>query len=172
VLSDPQQRQAYDRSLRRPGRAAAAAAPAAAANPGCPFCRQALPDRKGRDSACSTCGSPLWPAPRAERHAAAELLGRRRGERQPRNTVVLLRLPGQPGDRRAQLRDVSLGGLSLLASQRVPHGSVFRVQAPNFDALAVVVSCRAVQAGHSVHARLLTLKMVSGQRGAVLDLQA
>lgn len=172
VLSDPQQRLAYDRSLRRPGRSAAAAAQAAAANPGCPLCGHALPDRMGRDSACSACGSPLWPAPRGERHAKGELLGRRRAERLARNTVVLLRLPGQAGDRRAQLRDLSLGGLSLLSSQRVPAGSVFRVQAPHFDALALVVTCRAVQAGHSVHARLLTLKMVAGQRGAVLDLRA
>ena len=67
---------------------------------------------------------------------------------------------------------MSLGGLSLLASQRVPHASVFRVQAPNFDALALVVSCRAVQAGHSVHARLLTLKVLKGQQGAVLDVSA
>ena len=71
------------------------------------------------------CGSPLWPAPRAERHAAGELLGRRRGERRAHQAVVLLRLPGQAGDRHAQLRDLSLGGLSLLAGQRVPHGSVF-----------------------------------------------
>ncbi|EHR70834.1 DnaJ-class molecular chaperone with C-terminal Zn finger domain [Burkholderiales bacterium JOSHI_001] len=172
VLSDPQQRLAYDRSLRRPGRGAAAVAQAAVADPGCPFCGHALPDRMGRDSSCGACGSPLWPAPRAERHAKAEVLGRRRAERLVRNTVVLLRQPGLTGERRAQLRDLSLGGLALVAGQRLSPGSVFRVQAPQFDALALVVSCRAVQAGHSVHARLLTLKVLPGSQGAVLDLRA
>lgn len=171
VLSDPAQRLAYDRSLRRPPRGATA--PAAASVPGCPFCGQALPPRLGRDSRCGGCGSPLCPAPSAERHASGELLGRRHGERVARTQAVAVRLPGQAGELAAQLRDLSLGGLALHSGQRLAPRSVFRVQASNFDALAEVVSCRALQGGgHSVHARLLTLQMVRGARGVVLDVRA
>lgn len=176
VLSDPERRRAYDASLRRPSRGAAAqaaqpaTAPPAAA-PGCLFCGQTLPALLGRDSQCVRCGSPLAPAP-ANEAAGAELLGRRRSPRFARDIDVDLHQPGERQGRRVRLRDLSFSGLSLSLPAPLPEGAVLRVNAPQFEALVRVVACRAQAAGHSVHARLLTLRLLREGRGVYVDAQA
>lgn len=165
VLSDPAQRAAYDRSL-RPARG-----DTVEDLPTCPFCGHAMPMKLQRDTRCADCDSPLHPAPDPERVAGSELLGRRRGERFERVTAVCIALPGLP-DVAASLRDLSLGGLSFYFDRRLAPGTVLRVRAPAFDALAQVAASRPAPGGVTVHARLLTLLIEQGRQGVVVDVRA
>lgn len=184
VLSDPERRAAYDRSLRRgprsaPPAAARAAAPVpetAAALRGwrearrCPFCGTrwtALPRPAPR---CTACDSPLTPAP-SDAMGEAELLGRRRGDRVTRALQAQLRLPGFTTPEPAEVRDLSLSGVSLRVAQPLQVGSAFRLTASGFDAVAEVVAQRRTsgEARWSVHARLLTLQVIRTPRGTFVS---
>lgn len=163
VLGDPAKRAAYDRTLPRGG--------VVVDDPACPFCGHAAPPNPQRDSRCSACDSPLFPAPDPDRHGRTEHEGRRRGQRFERPMTVEIGLPGT-ADVPARLRDLSLGGLSFHFDRRLPAGSVLRVRAPGFDALAEVAASRATLAGATVHAKLLTLQITPGHQGVVLDARA
>jgi curved DNA-binding protein CbpA len=185
VLSDPVQRRAYDRSLRKPARqvghgaaAPAPSAPSAVADPQawlarrcCPFCAHPFAGKPGPQDRCGRCDSPLGAAPATER-GGGELLGRRRGERYARELDARLRLPGDRSDRTARLRDLSLTGLSLVCLQRLAEGTPFRLTTPSFDTVATVVACRSSGAAYTVHARLLTLQMVRTGRGVFVSATA
>ena len=165
VLSDPAQRAAYDRSLRPPRGDTVEDVPT------CPFCGHRMPKALRRDTRCAQCDSPLHPAPDPERVAGTELLGRRRGERFGRVATVSVTLPGLP-EVAASLRDLSLGGLSFHFDRRLAPGTVLRVRAPAFDALAQVAAVRDAPVGVTVHARLLTLLIEQGRQGVVVDVRA
>lgn len=184
VLTDPERRRAYDHSLQNPatGRTATAAKvrpalvdpvevhdPAAwLADRSCPFCRRVLPAHIQRDSRCLGCDSPLFRLPAHER---GELFGRRRAPRNARPMQATLRLPLKPGDHPARLRDLSLTGLCLLATVPAPERSAVRVMTANFDAVAVVVSCRRQGSDWVLHGELLTLQLLSRQ-GVFVSAQA
>lgn len=165
VLSDAAQRAAYDKTLRRLRPEVVEDAPA------CPFCGHAMPRLLKRDSRCLHCDSPLHPAPDPERVAGSELLGRRRGERFEKAQTVRIGLPGLP-EVAASLRDISLGGLSFHFDRKLAPGSVIRVRAATFDALAEVAASRTPLGGVTVHARLLTLLIEQGRQGVVVDARA
>lgn len=126
----------------------------------CPFCRRPLPGALHLDSRCSGCDSPLFRRPDMDR---GELFGRRRSPRNARPMPLTLRLAGQPGDHPARLRDLSLTGLCVQAAVPAPERSALRVIAHNFDAVAVVVSCRRVADGWQLHGELLTLQLLRSQ---------
>lgn len=184
VLGDPERRAAYDSSLRRaPRRAAAAAAPAAgtarpARDPArwrddqfCPLCGASFGRLAPRAPRCSACDGPLTPAPSAQL-ADGELLGRRRGERYVRPQDAQLRLPpgGQPQG--VRVKDLSLTGISLHCRTPLPQGTAFRVTAAGFDAVAVVVARRPQDGVHTVHARLLTLQVMRSPSGTFVSTRA
>jgi hypothetical protein len=179
VLSDPAERERYDKTLRRPlrGKAAADLGPLQAEPTAwriarrCPFCHMPFATEAKAGVRCTRCDSPLGPAPAIER-ASSELVGRRRGERFTRHIDVAMRLPGQTREHTVRLRDVSFTGLSLLCPQPVPPGTALRVIAPQFDTVATVVAHRASGALHSVHARLLTLELTKSSRGVYVDVRA
>jgi hypothetical protein len=189
VLTDPERRRAYDRSLKAGiGRATAppvppAAAPAAArpatarpaaaeaplaphdpatwlADRACPYCRRPLPGAVTTDTRCAGCDSPLFRRPAFDR---GELFGRRRSPRNARPMGATLRLPGMPGDHAARLRDLSLGGLSLWSPVPAPARSAMRVMTAGFDGVAVVVSCQRQDDGWLLHGELLTLQLLRTQ---------
>jgi curved DNA-binding protein CbpA len=169
VLGDPQRRSAYDQSLRRPVRGVAMSQPLAdpwawLADRRCPFCAHEFNGRPSADMRCARCQSPLGPAPSAA-HGSAELLGRRRNERFRRELDAVVRVAGMREERAARLRDLSLSGLSLVTVQRIPKGAAFRVTAPNFETVAVVVASRPAGAAFTTHAQMLTLQMVRSGRG-------
>lgn len=196
VLTDPERRHAYDRSLmsplqraataaRRPTAAAAAPTPAptpARATPSrtvtdaatwladraCPFCRLALPKVVHIDTRCSGCDSPLFSRPSLDR---GELFGRRRSPRNARPMAATLRLPGQPGDHAARLRDLSLTGLCLQSPLPAPERSAMRIITAGFDAVAVVVGCRRQADGWLLHGELLTLQLLR-QQGVFVSAKA
>lgn len=179
VLTDPQRRHAYDKSLKLPwvGRTAAAAAAVASVRPAdvvptaldaatwqadraCPFCRRPLPAVVHMDTRCAGCDSPLFRRPSMDR---GELFGRRGSPRNARAMAATLRLPARPGDHVARLRDLSLSGLSLLSPVPAPERSAMRVLTSGFDGVAVVVSCRRVGDSYQLHGELLTLQLLRSQ---------
>lgn len=188
VLSDPERRAAYDRTLKRPlrGPAAASAAPASAppaapvrpAAPAapevtpadCPFCGFTRRTPLAQDPRCLRCDSPLTPAP--SRPVAPELLGRRQSERFERDGAVEVWVKGEARPRHARLRDLSFTGLSLLYPAAVPVGSLLRVKAPQFEALVQLVACRAHGGQFSLHGSLLTLALDRAGRGVYVDTRA
>lgn len=179
ILTDPERRRAYDRSLKA-GAARPAASPAAAPRPAgtaevplaahdpatwladraCPFCRRPLPAAVHTDTRCAGCDSPLFRRPAFDR---GELFGRRRSPRNARPMGATLRLPGLPGDHAARLRDLSLGGLSLWSPVPAPARSAMRVMTAGFDGVAVVVSCQRQDDGWLLHGELLTLQLLRTQ---------
>lgn len=176
VLSDPEQRRVYDRSLKRP-RAQASAPNGAGASaqattrgfteaappaPGCPLCGLRLPRHIDAASRCAGCDSPLMPAPRDE-PGGSETQGRRHAPRHAREQPALLRVAGESQGSAARLRDLSLTGLSLVAARAVPPRTTIRVSTDFFDALATVVQCRRVGDAATLHARLLTLQLLRPQ---------
>lgn len=185
ILSDPQRRRAYDLSLKAgPARRAASAsssraeaaapapAPAAAetfavhdpaawlADRACPFCRQPLPAVVAAQTRCAGCDSPLLRRPALER---GELFGRRRSPRNARPIGATLRLPGLPGDHAVRLRDLSLGGFSLVSPVPAPVRGAMRVMTSGFDGVAVVVGCQRQADGWLLHGELLTLQLLRSQ---------
>ncbi|MCA6218341.1 DnaJ domain-containing protein [Ideonella sp. B7] len=180
VLSDPERRAAYDRTLKRSPRSPQATSPGtggparpardARAGLSCPFCDHLLPVSAVPVVRCAHCGSPLTPVPR--RTVEPELLGRRQSERFPRATLVDLTVKGDRTTHPAQLKDLSFSGLSLLFPSPIPVGSVLRVRAPQFEALVTLVACRAQAGQYSLHGRLMTLALDRTGRGVYVDAKA
>jgi DnaJ domain len=181
LLSDPQRRAEYDRTLKR--RAPTSIAPTFqkptpnTADPTqwrltrrCPLCAQALGAILPKAPRCSSCDSPLTPAPSVE-CADAELLGRRRGDRFERAQDAVLYRPGaQPLP--VRVKDLSLTGLALMSPEAFDTGACFRVVAAGFDAVAQVVARRAQGYSYSVHARLLTLQVLRSPAGTFVSAKA
>lgn len=192
VLTDPERRRAYDRSLkqnRAPAGASAAARPTA--TPTAAAAAAATPPRRAAaavveasdpatwlaDRTCPFCRAPL-PAPlRLETRCSScdsplfrrpsmdrgELFGRRRSPRNARPMAATVRLAGQSGDHAARLRDLSLSGLCVQVAVAAPERSAMRVMTSGFDAVAVVVSCRRHADGYLLHGELLTLQLLRSQ---------
>jgi hypothetical protein len=180
VLSDPERRQAYDRTLteeRLRGSAASAdkppapvsmRAPSVAPSPDparwradrcCPFCRHALPATPRADARCAQCDGPLT-APPQPQVQERELLGRRANRRFAKNQSVALTPAWTETPLTAVMRDLSLSGVRLHAPVPLAANQVIRIAAPDFDAVASVVSSRRSANLYSIHARFLTLRFI------------
>jgi hypothetical protein len=166
VLSDPDKRAEYDLQLRRPragGRSpsAGAAATAPARKPevpaACPFCRADAPVEMHAKSRCRRCDSPLAPPPRHPPRKN-EFFGRRAVPRMSRSDSVTVVAGWQAPAHTAQLRDLSMVGISIVTDIDVgiERQQVIRIMGPLFDMLATVVSCRSDARCVEVHASLLT----------------
>jgi hypothetical protein len=153
VLNDPAKRAAYDLQQRRPKAAAAPVRKPAAAIQ-CPFCHAGAPIQILANTRCQQCESPLAPPP-ARPLKRSELFGRRTVPRMSRSDTVTLIAGWQIPPRSAQLRDLSVTGVSVIAEVKVEAQQVIRLIAPLFDILATVVSCRNDGRRIEVHASLL-----------------
>jgi hypothetical protein len=178
VLSDPVKRAKYDGQLGYPkaaGRsrppAAAKAAPDKPDVPGaCPFRLASAPAGIEATTRCHRCDSPLA-APPSLAPGKNELFGRRATPRMSRSDGVTLMAGWQAPPRAAQLRDLSLSGLSVLTDIKIERDKVIRVVGPLFDILATVVSCRSDGRGVEVHALLLRA-MFMRHKGVVVSVKA
>lgn len=163
VLSDPARRAKYDLQQRRPKPAergrSSSATPAPARQPvvllHCPFCRAGAPKEIQASTRCQQCNSPLAPPP-ARPLKKNELFGRRTVPRMSRSDTVTLIAGWQTPVRTAQLRDLSMTGVSVLTDIKLETQQVIRIIAPLFDILATVVSCRGDGRRIEVHASLLS----------------
>lgn len=179
VLSDPQRRAAYDKTLRRATTGPATTAkPAYAAAPDpqdwlvnhrCPFCGKPWAGTRPKvASHCHHCESPLTPAPTSET-AGTELLGRRRGQRFARVQDAHIRLTPAAEPVPARIKDLSLSGLAFVCRHPVVAGQALRVSAQGFESVVLVVGSRASGSGYTVHARLLTLHVVRSPTGTFVS---
>jgi curved DNA-binding protein CbpA len=183
VLSDPAKRRVYDRTLGKerlrshserehPG----AAAPTAhtpdpshwQAERCCPFCRHALLDI-ARATQCTRCAAPLTPPQPASR--GRELIGRRGSARSAKNHAVVLTPSWRAKAQSALMRDLSLTGIRLLVHAPIAVQQAIRIADADFDAVALVVSCRRSANLHTVHARFLTLRFTR-QQGVFVSARA
>jgi hypothetical protein len=162
VLSDPAKRATYDMQQRRPkarvrnrsGGAATAASQKPDVSRECPFCHASAPAEILAMTRCHRCESPLAPPP-ARPLRRNELIGRRTVPRMSRSdSVTLVAGWGTPA-RTAQLRDLSITGVSVITDVKIERQQVIRLIGPLFDVLATVVGCRGYGPRLEVHASLL-----------------
>ncbi len=184
VLTDPEQRRAYDLSLKPKAKqgGASAATPIQPLQPmwleqrRCPFCQTAFAALPKVGSRCTHCDSPLTPVPKPPKlpsAASGEALGRRSGEQRfERNSPVALQLPGDVRQHTGRLHDLSFTGLSFIAQVAPPKGSTLRVTTAMFDAVAQVVTLRRQGTQCTVHAMLLTLELQRNASGVYVNTQA
>jgi hypothetical protein len=178
VLSDPAKRAAYDQKLRagkagsRNQRSGVAKPPAAQPPdvPGvCPFCRAIAAAAVQANSRCHRCDSPLAPPP-ARPSGKNELFGRRAVPRMHRSDPVTLVEAWQTPIRTAQLRDLSVTGISIITDHRIERQQVIRIIGPLFDILATVVGCRSI--GQRVEVSGSLLKAIfAKQKGVVVSVR-
>ena len=106
----------------------------------CIFCGalHGLQRALGRDDECARCASPLCPA---ERHRI-DYSGQRMVQRMPKSGKVRLYV-GWPQAEPfiAELRDLSLNGMQLVAASEVPVNQVVKVDGELCRALARVAHC-------------------------------
>jgi hypothetical protein len=162
VLSDPAKRAKYDLQQRRPKPDGRSRSNAAASEPAhkpdvpaqCPFCRAIAPAEIRANTRCHQCDSPLAPPP-ARPLKKNELFGRRTVPRMSRSDTVTLIAGWQTPVRTAQLRDLSMTGVSVITDIKIEPQQVIRIIGPLFDILATVVGCRSDGRRIEVHASLL-----------------
>jgi curved DNA-binding protein CbpA len=163
TLSDPTRRAEYDRRLKphereRHRQAEAASAqppprPAPALAPGnrtaepptplpsCSFCHASCTTAEAywHEHACSTCGSPLFPA---TRHHDGEDTRRAIG-RVPQHMPLDFWLPTSAHQRRrGTTEDLSLNGMRFLSPTEIPIGTRVRIECRFCSAVAVAKSIR------------------------------
>jgi hypothetical protein len=122
----------------------------------CPLCTHALPETLRANSRCTRCDSPLAPPP-SPGTGGKELLGRRASARKARNHAAIVYPRWNVSPIAVRMRDLSMSGLSLHATKPMAARQTFRIVDPDFEAVALVVSCRPAGSLYSIHASLLTI---------------
>lgn len=130
----------------------------------CHWCNAASPPTIRPDTRCTRCNAPLAdpPEPGAREH---ELFGRRSTSRHPRANLAIMQRRDGGMTMSVRLRDISFSGLGMMTTTAVPDGTVVRIQAQEFEAVAVIIDSRREGSEHLLHARLLSL--VLQRRGGV-----
>nr|MBP7625347.1 hypothetical protein [Xanthomonadales bacterium] len=86
-----------------------------------------------------------------------ELLGPRASGGKGRSHAAIVYPAWNASPIAVRMRDLSMTGLSLHAQKPLRVRQAFRIVDPDFEAVAVVVSCRPAGHLYSVHASLLTV---------------
>lgn len=169
VLSDPGKRARYDLRQRLP-RAATEPVRNSDTLSDCPFCHANARSLIQAKTRCHRCDSPLVPPPTRpiKKH---EFFGRRTVPRMSRSDPVALIASWQSPVRTAQLRDLSMTGISVLTDVKIRRQQVIRIIGPLFDILATVVGCRSDGRRFEVHASLLSAIFVR-PKGVVVSVKA
>jgi hypothetical protein len=111
-------------------------------------------DEIKQDARCHHCEAPIAPPIAVARGSHRDLIGRRRSHRIARNSVVALFTSwGAPAES-GRLQDISLHGLRVLVTRRIPEGRQIRVSDSSMDAVAEVVACVRDGRHWTVHARV------------------
>ncbi len=195
VLSDPQQRSAYDRRLKtrahppvveqaqatahKPHYADNASAtseppvvPTAPYQPlitrYCHFCKtpHAHSSMGDRNELCSECASPLFAAPRESiDHSRRGLL------RFSRHDDLKITLDWPAREHPATLMDLSPDGLRFTTRQHLHQGQVIKVESQQFKCVAKVMNRQCGAAGESVGGRFIAV-LFNQQRGNFVSAQA
>lgn len=169
MLSDPDRRAAYDKALRArqplPRQAPTESTVAASMAPGvagsaCALCKLAAPQQPRPNSRCTRCQAPLAAMPQAGSQAH-ELLGRRGAVRRDQSHVAMLQVGWPAPTLPVRWRDLSLSGLSFFAPQPLAQGLRLHLSDSLLETVAEVVGSRAQGRLFVVHARLLTVLLLT-----------
>jgi hypothetical protein len=163
VLGDPTKRAKYDgehRGSQPPGRnslrtAVMATSRKAIVPATCPFCCARVSADIDAKTRCHQCDSPLAPPP-ARPPGIDDFFGRRAAPRMSRSESITFLAAWHVAARTAQLRDLSMIGVSIITDMDMARHQVIRIIGPLFDILAMVVECRSNGRRVEVHASLLT----------------
>ena len=141
VLGDPQRRAAYDLERAAHGQPAPEEAAGSPGTRACLFCGapHGLERVLERDDDCGRCASPLFPA---ERHRL-EFSGQRMLQRIPKRHAigVWVTWPQDPPIR-AEMRNLSLNGMSFALGVRLEPNQVVRIDCAELRALARIAHIR------------------------------
>ncbi len=175
VLTDNDRRAEYDRQLSLPTRRKLGGSTGAGRSPersrACPFCRQALARKPQPGSRCTNCGSPV----RSQKMAHLEEASRRSVERMKREGRILYYTAWPQKGREGRLIDLSPRGIRFNCSEMIRQGSILKVSAASFQAVAAVTNnCRepdSEKALYSIGAAFLTIAF-EGTKGTFLSANA
>jgi hypothetical protein len=162
VLSDPLRRAKYDRQLsiqfnRRP-----ASPPPKVENPEppstCAFCRQKLGRKARPGEACPNCESPML----SEEMAELQNDGRRSVVRMRRAERLMYYITWPEKGRQGRLIDLSPKGTRFVSSEMIPLGSVVKISAGPFEAVATITNIQQESGSErppfSIGAAFITVK--------------
>ena len=156
VLSDPQQRAAYD--LERSGSAGARPAHI------CLFCSapHGLERALARDDECTQCKSPLYPAERQRlEYSGQRILGRM----QVRHPISIWTEWPQVTSLAGEMRNLSLNGIGLTSSVLFEVSQILRIDSTELRALGRVAHAEQATSGaypYSAGVEFLTLRLAEG----------
>ena len=181
VLSTPEKRRRYD--LDRQGQFATAPVPLAAqrrtgatgatrayqrhsgggsgAQVACLFCASEIVSVAGASTRCTFCGSPLLLSTVQPGRRQMEVFGRRAAPRIAKVGSLML-YPSWPHvGYRAQLRDLSLTGISLFCEFAPHHKQILKIDSPLLAAVLQVASVRATGGRYRIHGPLLVAEFAT-----------
>ena len=187
VLSNPDRRRRYD--LDRQGLFATAPAPraaqrrtgataatrayqrhgggGAAARAACLFCASEVAPVAAAATRCTFCGSPLLlDAPQPGRRQM-EVFGRRAAPRIAKTGSLMLYPSWPHAGHRAQLRDLSLTGISLFCDFAPHHNQILKIDSPLLVAVLQVASVRAIGGRYGIHGPLRVAEFATQAGGFV-----
>jgi len=162
VLSDPEQRAAFDLVRDVAAESAADFAATAVLDPDaeryaahrCLFCGAAhgLERALGRDDDCRECASPLYPAERQR----LEYSGQRMLRRTPtRREIDLYVTWPQPAPYAAEMRDISLNGMRFAAAAPLQLNQIVKIDCASCATVARVAHCERDRSDASAPERWL-----------------
>ena len=156
VLSDPQQRAAYD--LERGGSTGAQATHA------CLFCgaRHGIERSLAREDECGRCASPLYPAERQRlEYSGQRILGRI----QVRHPISIWTRWPEETPIAGEMRNLSLNGIGLTSSVLFEPNQILRIDSTELRALGRVAHAEQATSGaypYSAGVEFLTLRLAEG----------
>ncbi len=144
VLSNETKRAEYDREislgLKRQGSTSPVRGKAQRKQPACPFCRHTLARKVLPGDRCPNCESPV----KSQEMADLENASRRSVVRMKRDDRIAYYTAWPQERREGRLVDLSPRGTRFLCSEFIRKGSVLKIRAGAFEALATVTNVRSV----------------------------
>ena len=187
VLSNADQRRRYDSertahcgagqtspaaARRSPSSAATRAyqrhsAAPAAAGAACLFCNTDVVVPAAASTRCSFCGCPLLAAAVQPGRRQLEVFGRRAAPRIAKTGSLMLYPRWPHAGHRAQLRDLSLTGISVFCDFAPRLQQILKIDSPLLAAVLQVASVRATGGRYGIHGPLLVAEFATQAGGFV-----
>ena len=181
VLSNPDRRRRYDldqhglygtphappSAPRRPASSAATRAyqrhggATGGALAACLFCETELACVATASQRCTFCGSPLLVAAAQPGRRQREVFGRRAAPRIAKTGSLMLYPSWPHAGHRAQLRDLSLTGISLFCDFAPQLKQILKIDSPLLAAVLQVASVRATGGRYGIHGALLVAEFAT-----------
>lgn len=133
----------------------------------CLFCATELAVRAAAATRCGFCGSPLLAAAAQAGRRQLEVFGRRAAPRIAKTGSLMLYPSWPHAGHRAQLRDLSLGGISVFSDFAPLINQILKIDSPLLAAVLQVASVRATGGRYGIHGSLLVAEFATQSGGFV-----